>query len=98
MSASNPDKSKRDHWPPPNWSAVKKEVVPPPQDPPIVGHVTLPEKVSIRYLAEIAGQELSTIVDDLVRLRCFLGLNRSLDFEDAAKLLRKYGISATRAA
>jgi len=72
--------------------------MPPPQDPPIVGHVTLPEKVSIRYLAEVAGQELSTVIDDSVRLRCFLGLHRSLDFEDAAKLLRKYGISATRSA
>jgi len=98
MAAPNPDESEREHWQQPIWSAVKKKSMPPPEDPPIVGHVTLPEKVSIHYLAEVAGQELSTIVDDLVRLRCFLGLNRSLDFEDAAKLLRKYGISATRAA
>ena len=98
MPALNPDESKREHWQQPIWSAAKKESVPPPEDPPVIGHVTLPEKVSIRYLAEITGQEFSTIVDDLVRLRCFPSLNRSLDFEDAARLLRKYRIAATRAA
>jgi len=98
MSAPNPDENKRNYWPPPSWSAVQKKAVPPPQDPPIVGHVTLPEKVSIRYLAEITGQELSTIIDDLRRLRLYLGDNRSLDFENAAKLLQKYGIAANKEA
>jgi hypothetical protein len=105
MPFPNQDYSKRDCQLPAGCKdladAIKHEaasVSPPPAEPPITRYVTLPEKVSVKFMADISGQELSTIVDDLVRLRCFLGLNRSLDFEDAAKLLRKYGISATRAA
>jgi len=105
MPFPNQDYSKRDCQLPAGCKdltdAIKHEtasISPPPAEPPITRHVTLPEKVSVKFMAEISGQELSVIVDDLVRLRCFLGLNRSLDFEDAAKVLRKYGISATRAA
>jgi hypothetical protein len=79
--------------------AIKREeasVSPPVPDPPIVKYVTLPAKVSLGYLAEVTGQELATIIDELVHLRLFLGMHRSLDFEDAAKLLRKYGIGANR--
>ena len=97
MSAPNPDEGERNYWPPPSWSANQKDVVPPAQETPITRHVTLPDKVAIGYLAEIIDQELRTIIDDLVRLRLFLGVNRSLDFDDAAKLLRKYGIEANRA-
>jgi len=79
--------------------AIKREeaaVSPPVPDPPIVKHVSLPATVSLGYLAEVTGQELATIIDELARLKLFLGLHRSLDFKSAAKLLRKYGISSIR--
>ena len=69
---------------------------PPRPDPPISKRVKLPETVTARYLAEITGQELPKIVEELKRLRLFLGYQRSLTFEAAAQLLRKYGIGADR--
>jgi len=69
---------------------------PPPADPPISRRVRLPETVTARYLAEITGQEFPKIVEELKRLRLFLGYDRSLGFEAAAQLLRKYGIGADR--
>jgi hypothetical protein len=96
MPLPNSDEGNRDYWPPPIWSAKEKETPAPPKDPPVVRQVTLPEKVSVGYLAEITGRELIKVVDELVRMRCFLGKYRSLDFEDAAKFLRKYGVGANR--
>jgi hypothetical protein len=64
--------------------------------PPISKRVKLPETVTIRYLAEITGREFPVIVEELKRLRLFLGYERSLDFQAAARFLRKYGIGADR--
>jgi hypothetical protein len=58
--------------------------------------VLLPEKVAVRYLAEETGQSLNTIVLVMHELRIGIEVNRSLDFEDAAKVLRRYGIAAER--
>src|ERR1019366_2055161 len=87
MSTANSDEGKRD-WSLPIWSAKPNEPVPSTPDPPVTRCVSLPEKVSIAYLAEITGQDQSTVAGELVRLRLFLGLYRSLDFEAAAKFLR----------
>jgi hypothetical protein len=65
-------------------------------EPPITRHILLPEKISIKYLAEIVERDLAVIIADLVRLRCYLGKNRSIDFEDAVRLLRKYGVAAEK--
>ena len=86
----------RKYSPPPIWRAKQKKVGPPPADPPIVRRVRLPETVTARYLAEITGQEFPKIVEELKRLRLFLEYDRSLSFEAAAQLLRKYGIGADR--
>jgi hypothetical protein len=67
-------------------------------EPPITRRILLPEKVSIKYLAEVVGRDLAVIIADLVKLRCYLGDNRSIDFDDAARLLRKYGVGADKAA
>jgi len=80
----------------PIWRAKEKKIGPPPADPPISKRVKLPETVTARYLAEITGQEFSKIVEELKRLRLFLGHERSLGFDAAARLLRKYGIGADR--
>jgi hypothetical protein len=99
MPAPNSDESKRKYWPPPIWTSKKKQQQqqgPPPADPPIVKHVKLPETVTARYLAEITGQELPRMVEELKRLRLWLGFNRSIGFEAAAQLLRKHGIAAER--
>ena len=95
MSVPNSDEGNRD-WRLPIWSANPNEAAHSPPDPPITRYVSLPEKVSIAYLAEITDRELSKVIDDLVRLRLFLGIYRSLDFEAAAKFLRRYGIGANK--
>jgi hypothetical protein len=103
MPLANQNYSKRDYLLPEGCKdladAIKREeesVLPPVPDPPIVKHVTLPAKVSVGYLAEVTGQELARIIDELVGMKLFLGMYRSIDFQDASKLLRKYGISASR--
>ena len=96
MTASDSDESDRKYQPAPTWRAKVKKVGSPPPDPPISKRVRLPETVTARYLAEITGQEFSRIVEELKRLRLYLGSTRSLGFEAAAKLLRKYGIGADR--
>jgi len=55
-----------------------------------------PEKVAVRYLAEVSGQQLSTILALMNTLRIIVEVNRSVDFDDAAKILRRYGIGADR--
>jgi hypothetical protein len=54
----------------------------------------LPESVTVAYLAELTGQKPARIIEELKRLKCYRP--RALDFEGAAKLLRKYGIGADR--
>jgi hypothetical protein len=103
MPLPHPNYSKRDYLLPEGCrdlvDAIKREersASQPVPDPPIVKHVTLPAKVSLGYLVEVTEQDLATIIDELVCLRLFLGIYRSLDFKDAARFLRKYGISAIR--
>lgn len=96
MTAPDSDESDRNYWPPPIWRAKEEKVDPPRPDPPISKRVKLPETVTVRYLAEITGQEFPKIVQELKRLRLYLGYQRSLSFEAAAQLLRKYGIGADR--
>src|SRR5437879_4978495 len=95
MSPSDPNEYKTRYLRA-SLSAKQEDAVTQAQEPAIVRYVSLPEKFSIEYLTEITGQALRTTIGDLVRLRSFLGRYRSLDFEDAAKLLRKYGIGANR--
>jgi len=96
VTTSDSDESDRKYQPAPIWRAKVKKVGWPPADPPSSRRVRLPETVTPRYLAEITGQELPRIVEELKRLRLYLGDKRSLDFEAASKLLRKYGIGADR--
>jgi hypothetical protein len=68
----------------------------PASEPPITRRVLLPEKVAVRYIAEESGQSLDAIASVMRELRIIIDVSRSLDFKDAAKLLRRYGIEAER--
>jgi hypothetical protein len=94
MAAPDPDSADRKYSPAPIWSAKRKKVGAPPPDPPITRRVKLPESITVGYLAELTGQKLPKIVEELKRLKCYR--DRALDFESAEKLLRKYGIGADR--
>ena len=95
MSASNPDESERKYWPASIWRAGQRKKVDAPE-PPIARRISLPEKVSVKYLVEISGQKLHEVVALMDLLHICVSVNRSVDFEDAAKILRKYGIAAER--
>ena len=66
-------------------------------EPPITRRVTLPEKVSVQFLAETSRQTIYTVAALMSELRVFVSVQRSVDFDDAAKILRKFGIEAIRA-
>src|SRR6266496_173178 len=66
--------------------------------PPVTRHVRLPEKVSVLFLAEASGQDLHAIMEVMTELRIIVSVNRSVDFADAQKILRRYGIWAARGA
>jgi len=65
-------------------------------NPPVRYHIGLPDKVAVKYLVDVSGLTLRTIVKDMERLRIFVSVDRSLDFDDAARILLKYGIKAHR--
>jgi len=66
--------------------------------PPIWKRVALPEKVSVKYLAEISGDSLGEFLEEMHKFRILIDANRAVDFADAEKILRAYGIAADRAA
>ena len=66
-------------------------------EPPIICRVALPEVVSVKYIAEISGQDLDSVVAVMSQLRIIISVNRSISFDDAARILRRYGIAADRA-
>ena len=61
--------------------------------PPIIQRVTLPEVVAVRYMAEL----LQLSKDEVSALCGYFG-ERSVPFDQAQKILRKYGIWADKAA
>jgi len=63
-------------------------------EPPITRHVRVPEKVTVKYLAEITGQPRYAVASLVNQLG--VSLDRSIAFEDAAQILRRYGIAAER--
>lgn len=96
MPAPDPDDSERDYSPP-IWRAVPQKKAETPELP-ISRHVKLSEKVSVRFLAETTGETLYNIAMVMNRLRICIDVDRSVDFVDAAKILRQYGIGAEKEA
>jgi hypothetical protein len=58
--------------------------------------VVISDKVSIIELAMIVGKKPFKIIADLLQLGDFVSMKEDVDFETAAKLLRKYGLVAKR--
>lgn len=96
MVPENPEENERKPKPASWWKAPPLSMETELPDPPITRHVFLPEKVAVRYLAEVSGQELKNILVVMRRLWILVEPNRSVDFPDAARILRKYGIEARR--
>jgi hypothetical protein len=63
-------------------------------EPPITRYVSLPEKVSLGYVVEISGRSLLSVMITMGELRIHCELFRPMDFADAARILRQYGIGA----
>ncbi len=80
----------------PTEAAVRTEAfVPlPASEPPITRHVSVPEKVTVKYMAELSGQPRYVITGIMNQLG--VSADRSVPFEDAAEILRKFGIAAER--
>lgn len=103
MAFPLPDYSKRDYLLPEGCKDVtdllKREAVAASaerQDPPITKRVTLPEIVSVRFLAQITGQQIEVIIRWMWALRICVDKHRSVSFEEAEKVLRKFGVGADR--
>src|SRR5690242_10670106 len=98
MTPEKPEPGERKPQPPSWWQAPPQQVRMSPPDPPITHHVVLPEKVAVKYLVEVSGQDLNTILSLMRELRIIVEPSRSVDFQDAAKILGRYGIGAEKAA
>jgi hypothetical protein len=105
MPFPNQDYSKRDYLLPAGCKdltdAINREAESRPRpapDPPIARRITLPEKVSVQFIAETSGKTIHVIARLMSRLRICVSVQRSVDFDDAARILRKFGIEAVRAA
>ena len=59
-----------------------------------VGEVELPSLVSVRYLAEVTGQDLEKLSAVMRDLHILVDLNRSVDFGATRKVLKHFGIRA----
>ena len=73
---------------------AQASVSPPTPGPPITRHVTMPEKVSVKYMAELSRQPRYAIIALMIQLG--ISADRSVAFEDAAQILRRYGIAVER--
>ncbi len=101
MSMSQPDDPKRGCSLPPGCKdlidaiRLQKEEVRVPL-PPITGRISLPEKVAVRYLAELLGRDMHSFVAELHELGICVCWHRSMNFSDAQKILRRHGILADK--
>ena len=60
--------------------------------------VAIPDEVLILELAQIAGQKPFRIIADLMEIGIFANVKQKVGFEAAARVLKKHGIIAKRAA
>ena len=69
----------------------------PPAEPPLTSILPLPELVSVRFIAEVLGLDLSETHRLIRRFHTIWPSDRAIPFEVAAKVLRTRGILADRA-
>ena len=101
MSKSNPKKGKRDYLLPKGCKnlldVIKRQATSTESDPPepaIRAWVFLPEKVSVRYIALLAGEDVRMVCGRMRRLGIVCTVDRAVDFADAWRVLLTYGIQA----
>jgi hypothetical protein len=98
MTLPNPNESERARGTEGNSHSAKHEQGEASHPPAIWKRVALPEKVSVNYLAEVSGDTLGEFLEEMHKCRILIDANRAVDFDDAAKILREYGIAAERGA
>jgi hypothetical protein len=80
MPASQPNQEKPGNSLPPGFSEL----------------VFLPEQVSVGYLMEVTGASADTMILVMQKLGVIGEVSRSVHFNDAARILNRYGILAKR--
>jgi hypothetical protein len=101
MSHDKPKKAQRDYLLPKGCKdlidAIAKEAASSEADSPepvIHAWVFLPDKVSLRYIAYLAGEDVKMVCGRMRRLDIICTIDRSVDFADAQRVLLTYGIQA----
>jgi hypothetical protein len=62
------------------------------------GQVVIPDEISVLELTKIAGQKPFKVIADLIEIGIFANVKQKIGFEVAARVLKKYGIIAKKAA
>jgi|ERR1041385_5267828 hypothetical protein len=78
------------------WKFNEKKLKPAFAHPGFFLEVTLAAKVTVTYLASLLGRTPFQVAADLMELGVFATTHEQISFDDAARLLRKYGLSAKR--
>jgi|SRR4051812_23847057 len=63
-------------------------------DPGFFLEVQLGATVSVQFLASVVGRQPVQVISDLMDLGVFVGADAQISFDEAAKVLRKYGLTA----
>lgn len=66
--------------------------------PPVVGEVIIPPHTTVLKLASILSQKPFQIIADLMEIGVFPNVNHELDFDTIAKVTRRHGYTAKKAA
>jgi hypothetical protein len=79
------------------WKINEAKLKPLPiADPGFFLEIQLGDTVRIQFLASVLGRKAAEILGDLMELGVFVTSEAEISFDEAAKLLRKYGLSARK--
>jgi hypothetical protein len=80
------------------WNLNQKKLKPTPPspfpDPGFFLEVQLGQTVSVQFLASVLGRQPVQILSDLMEFGVIVSGDGQIGFEEAAKVLRKYGLNA----
>jgi hypothetical protein len=65
---------------------------------PSIREVAIPDEILVRELAKVAGQKPFRIIADLMEIGIFANVKQKIGFDAASRILKKYGITAKKAA
>jgi len=83
------------------WKLKKKESKEPGTDSlsiPAIREVAIADKILVLELAKVAGQKPFKIIADLMEIGIFANVKQKVGFDAASRVLKKYGITAKKAA